>query len=134
MSVPLPMDNRSRTSILVVDDHEPNVELIAAYLEDLNLPVRTASDGIEALRAIEADPPGVVLLDIMMPRMSGFQVCRKIKADPRTRNIRVIMLTALNEVSDVEKATESGADDYLTKPVTKADLLARLKPHLPPEC
>ncbi|MFG0305434.1 MAG: response regulator [Phycisphaerales bacterium JB040] len=113
--------------VLVVDDNAHNVELLMAYLEDLGGPVRAASDGMEAISSIEQSPPDLVLLDIMMPRMSGFQVCEKIKANPATRDIPVIMVTALNEAGDVERALDAGADDFLTKPVNKLELLTRVK-------
>lgn len=114
-------------SILLVDDNEQNLELLEAYLEDLGVPVRTARDGLEAMAAIERDPPDLVLLDIMMPRMSGFQVCERIKGRPHTRDIPVIMVTALSQVGDVERAVEAGADDFLTKPVNKLELVTRVR-------
>jgi two-component system cell cycle response regulator len=114
-------------SVLVVDDNEPNRELIQAYLEDLGCEVRASPDGSDALREIEARQPDLILLDVMMPRMSGFQACSRIKANPQTRDIPVIMVTALNEVGDVERAVESGADDFLTKPVNKLELLTRVR-------
>lgn len=116
-----------QASILIVDDNPQNLELLQAYLEDLGLPVRTARDGIEALQEIAQQQPDIVLLDIMMPRMSGFQACAKIKAAPETRDIPVIMVTALNEVGDVERAVESGADDFLTKPVNRLELITRVR-------
>jgi two-component system cell cycle response regulator len=115
------------SSILVVDDNEQNLELIQAYLEDLGCRLRTARDGLEAIKAVEAEQPDLVLLDVMMPRMSGFQACSRIKANPQTRDIPVVMITALNEVGDVERAVESGADDFLTKPVNKLELLTRVR-------
>lgn len=114
-------------SVMVVDDNEPNRELIQAYLEDLGCEVRAAADGAEALREVEARQPDLILLDVMMPRMSGFQACSRIKSSPQTRDIPVIMVTALNEVGDVERAVESGADDFLTKPVNKLELLTRVR-------
>ena len=114
-------------SILVVDDNEQNLELIQAYLEELGCPVRTAMDGQEALAAVDEALPDVILLDVMMPRMSGFQACSRLKGTPRTRDIPVIMVTALNEVGDVERAVECGADDFLTKPVNKLELLTRVR-------
>jgi two-component system alkaline phosphatase synthesis response regulator PhoP len=114
-------------SILVVDDNEQNLELLQAYLEELGCPIRTAIDGAEALESIAKEPPDIVLLDVMMPRISGFQACAKIKANPKTRDIPVIMVTALNEVGDVERAVDSGADDFLTKPVNKLELLTRVR-------
>jgi len=115
------------TSILVVDDNPQNLELLQAYLEELGCPVRTAHDGQECLREVESSQPDLILLDVMMPKMSGFQACEKLKASPATRDIPIIMVTALNEVSDVEKAVESGANDFLTKPVNKVELLTRAK-------
>lgn len=113
--------------ILVVDDNEHNLELIQAYLDDLGGPIRIARDGSEALASVAAEPPDIILLDIMMPRMSGYQVCERIKQDPGTRDIPVIMVTALNEVGDVERAVDAGADDFLTKPVNKLELLTRVR-------
>lgn len=117
----------ANSSILIVDDNLQNLELLQAYLEELGLPVRTARDGLEALQAIEIQHPDIILLDVMMPRMSGFQACAKIKANPVTRDIPVVMVTALNEVGDVERAVESGADEFLTKPVNRLELLTRVK-------
>ncbi len=114
-------------AILVVDDNEQNLELLSAYMEELGGTVRTAADGVVALRAVEAARPDLMLVDIMMPRMSGYQLCKKIKSSPATKHIPVVMVTALSEVSDVEHATECGADGFLSKPVNKADLLARVR-------
>lgn len=113
--------------ILVVDDNEHNLELIQAYLDELGGPIRVARDGTEALESVRTDPPDIVLLDIMMPRVSGYQVCERIKRDPATRDIPVVMVTALNEVGDVERAVDAGADDFLTKPVNKLELLTRVR-------
>ena len=90
----------------------------------------TASDGVEALKIIEdfeKASPDLVLLDVMMPRMSGFEVCRKLKEDPATRSIPVMMVTALNELGDIERGVESGTDDFLSKPVNKLELVTRVK-------
>lgn len=113
--------------ILLIDDNEQNLELLLAYLEDLGATLDTAADGMEAINAIDRRPPDLILLDVMMPRMSGFQVCAKIKGDPATRDIPVVMVTALNEVADIERAVECGADDFLTKPVHKLELVTRVK-------
>lgn len=120
-------EEMAASSVLIVDDNEQNLELIQAYLEDLGCRIRTARDGLEALKEVEAEQPDIVLLDVMMPRMSGFQSCSRIKANPQTRDIPVVMITALNEVGDVERAVESGADDFLTKPVNKLELLTRVR-------
>ena len=114
-------------SILVVDANEQNLELLHAYLEDVGCRVRTAPDGVDALRLIDEDPPDLVILDVMMPRMSGFQLCTRVKSDPATRDIPVVMVTALSEIGDVERAVECGADDFLTKPVYKLELVTRAK-------
>jgi len=114
-------------TVLLVDDNQQNIELMQAYLDDLPCRTATAMDGVEAMQAIERDHPDLVLLDVMMPRMSGFEVCQKIKANPATRDIAVIMVTALNEVPDYERAVESGTDDFLSKPVNKLELVTRVK-------
>ncbi|MBL8746846.1 MAG: response regulator [Phycisphaerae bacterium] len=114
-------------SILVVDDHVQNLELLQAYLEDVGCRVRTAGDGVEAMAELELEPPDLLILDVMMPRMSGFQVCRQLKSNPKTRDIPVVMVTALSDVGDVERAVECGADDFLTKPVHKLELVTRAK-------
>jgi CheY-like chemotaxis protein len=113
--------------VLVVDDNEQNLELLQAYLESLGCRILTARNGVEALAVTARDGPDLVLLDVMMPRMSGFEVCRKLKADPKTRDIPVIMVTALNELGDIERGVESGTDDFLAKPVNKLELLTRVK-------
>lgn len=113
--------------ILVVDDNPQNRELLEAYMEGLpNVTTVGASNGIEALEIVERDPPDLILLDIMMPRMSGFEVCRRLKSDARTRDIPVVMVTALNEYADVERGIESGCDEFLSKPVNRLELLKRV--------
>ncbi len=114
-------------SVLLVDDHEQNLELLQAYLEELGCSIAMARDGMQAVEAIEKNPPDLVLLDVMMPKLSGYQVCEKIKSDPDTRDIPVIMVTALGEISDVERAVDVGADDFLTKPVHQLELVTRVK-------
>ncbi len=113
--------------VLVVDDNPQNVELLLAYLEDLGCTLCSASDGFEALRLVEENPPDLILLDIMMPAMSGYQFCERLKQHEKYRDIPIIMVTALGEVGDVERAVEAGADDFLTKPVQKAELLTRTR-------
>lgn len=124
---PVASDDLSESAILVVDDNEQNLELLLAYLEDLGCQTRGARDGLEAISAIENHQPDLILLDVMMPRMSGFQACERIKHDERTRDIPIIMVTALNEIGDVERAIDAGADDFLTKPVNKLELLTRVR-------
>ncbi|MEN6386877.1 MAG: response regulator [Phycisphaerales bacterium] len=123
------MDNEDlkTANILVVDDNEQNLELIQAYLEDIECKTIPAKDGLAALDIIKDSKPDLVLLDVMMPRMSGFEVCRRIKNNPATADLPVIMVTALNELGDIERAIESGTDDFLSKPVNKLELLTRVK-------
>tara|TARA_R110000744_G_scaffold138736_2_gene249632 strand:+ start:477 stop:1016 length:540 start_codon:yes stop_codon:yes gene_type:complete len=113
--------------VLIVDDNEQNLELLHAYLDDLGGPVRVVNDGIKAIDSVKNDPPDIILLDIMMPRMSGYQVCQQLKKSPETKDIPIIMVTALSEVGDVERAIDVGADDFLTKPVNKLELLTRVR-------
>ncbi|MCE5279934.1 MAG: response regulator [Planctomycetaceae bacterium] len=115
------------SKVLVVDDNEQNLELLSAYLETLKCTVITALDGITALAKVAQDPPNLILLDVMMPRMSGFEVCRKLKADPRSRDIPILMVTALNEMGDIERGVECGTDDFVSKPVNRLELITRVK-------
>ncbi|MEN8127072.1 MAG: response regulator [Planctomycetota bacterium] len=113
--------------VLVVDDNLQNLELILAYLEDIDCETVSAEGGQEAIDLIKNDPPDLVLLDVMMPKISGFEVCKQIKNDPETAEIPVIMVTALSEMGDIERAINSGTDDFLSKPVNKWELLTRVK-------
>lgn len=125
-----PGDTRPAT-ILIVDDNAQNLELLEAYLEELpSARVLTATSGQDALAKVASDKPDLMLLDIMMPKMSGFEVCKKIKADSATKDIPVILVTALHEMGDQERGVEMGADDFLTKPVNRVDLIARIQAQL----
>jgi len=116
-----------QSRVLVVDDNAQNLELLVAYLDTLGCKVVTAGDGVEALNQVRQSPFDLILLDIMMPRMSGFEVCSKLKSDPRTRDVPIIMVTALSEMDDIGKAVQCGADDFLSKPINKLELLTRVK-------
>lgn len=120
-------DDITGSKVLIVDDNIQNVELLRAYLEELPIETDIATDGIEAMNKVKENQPDLILLDIMMPKLSGFEVCKKLKSDPTTRDIPIIMITALNEISDIERAVECGTDDFLTKPVNKLELLTRVK-------
>ena len=127
---PAPPNNESflpQSTVLIVDDNPQNVELLTAFLESLPVRLVSAVDGVDALRKVEEHNPDLILLDIMMPQMSGFQVCRKLKGDPKTRDIQILMVTALNELGDIEQANECGTDDFVSKPVNKIELLTRVK-------
>lgn len=115
-------------TVMIVDDNAQNLELLAAYMEELpNVRVIPAANGAEAMSKVAAHHPDLILLDIMMPKMSGFEVCRMLKSDPETRDIQIIMVTALNEVGDHERAVDCGTDEFLTKPVNRVELLTRVK-------
>jgi|RhiMetdeSRZDD1v2_1073273.scaffolds.fasta_scaffold46352_6 adenylate cyclase len=113
--------------LLVVDDVPINVKLLADLLAVKGYDVVTASSGAEALEKIEKTQPGLVLLDVMMPGMSGYDVCRKIRQNPATAMLPVIMVTALDPTQERVKGIEAGADDFLTKPINQPELLARVK-------
>jgi DNA-binding response OmpR family regulator len=113
--------------IVIADDNSQNVELLEAYLSDFDCEIRTASDGEETLDVVEEFGPDLLLLDVMMPRLSGFEVCRKIRANPATKDLLVLMVTALNEAADFERGVQAGTDDFLTKPVNKIELLCRIR-------
>ena len=112
--------------VLVVDDQDANRRLLEAVLSPRGYRVVTADSGEAALRLLDADPPDVVLLDILMPGIDGYEVCRRIREDPRTAVLPVVMITASGEQEKV-RATESGADDFITKPFDQAELLARIR-------
>jgi two-component system cell cycle response regulator len=113
--------------VLVVDDVLPNVKLLEAKLTREYFDVITASDGPEALEKAESQAPDIVLLDVMMPEMDGFEACQRLKANPKTMHIPVVMVTALSDTADRVRGLESGADDFLTKPVNDIALFARVR-------
>lgn len=113
--------------ILVVDDQAANVRLLEARLQAEYFDVCTASDGFEAIEVARNQQPDLILLDVMMPRMDGYETCGKLKADPSTRHIPVVMVTALDQREDRIRGLESGADDFLTKPIDDVALFARVR-------
>jgi len=113
--------------VLVVDDIAANVRLLEAKLAAEYFEVMTASSGKEALALIEKQTPDIVLLDVMMPELDGFEVCKRIRANPRTRFLPVVMVTALSDQADRVRGLEAGADDFLTKPVNDLALFARVR-------
>lgn len=120
-------DEERGPRILIVDDHEDNVEVLRARLEALGYCVTSASDGYEALAEVTREPPDLILLDVMMPRMDGNEVARRIKADASLPFIPIIMQTALESVESKVEGLDAGADDYLTKPINFTELEARVK-------
>lgn len=117
----------AKSKILIADDNATNVELLEVYLSDIDCETATAVDGRDTLQKVATFQPDLVLLDIMMPKLSGFEVCKKIKSDPATKDIMVLMVTALNEPGDIERAVLAGCDDFLSKPINKLELLKRVE-------
>ena len=113
--------------VLIADDTPQGAGLLEAYLSDTDYELRTAGDGEQTLRQVAEWHPNLILLDIMMPKISGFEVCKRLRADPATRDIAIIMLSALDQPSDIERAVEAGTDDFLSKPINKAELLLRVR-------
>jgi two-component system, OmpR family, alkaline phosphatase synthesis response regulator PhoP len=113
--------------ILIADDNQANAELLEAYLDRLDCQLEFAVDGRDTLAKVESFQPDLILLDVMMPKLSGFEVCKKIKENPETRHIMVLMVTALNELGDIERAVEARTDDFLSKPVNKVELVKRVE-------
>ena len=118
-------DTKSR--ILIADDNPTNVELLEVYLSDLDCEIAIAVDGRDTLDKVASFQPHLILLDVMMPKLSGFEVCQKVKSDPQTRRIMILMVTALNELGDIERAVNAGTDDFLSKPVNKIELVKRVE-------
>jgi CheY-like chemotaxis protein len=120
-------DEERTPVILIVDDNRENLELLEAYLEDMDCEAVAAYDGPEALRKVAENKPDLILLDIMMPKMSGFEVCRRLKADAETADVPIIMVTALTEFGDIERGIDCGRDDFISKPVNKLELMTRVR-------
>lgn len=119
--------NASTKKIMVVDDSELNLMMMESFIDPMGHTVMTAKNGREALEKINAELPDLVLLDVMMPEMDGFEVCRRLKSNDRTRHIPVIIITALDKVEDNVIGIEAGADDFLTRPFEQKILFARMK-------
>ncbi len=113
--------------ILIADDNQANSELLEAYLAGVECELEFAIDGQDTLDKVASFQPDLILLDVMMPKLSGFEVCQQLKSNPRTKTIMILMVTALNELGDIERAVAAGTDDFLCKPVNKLALLKRVE-------
>ncbi len=123
-------ENFEAQSIVIVDDSPDNLRLLVGILSERGYKVRPAPSGVRALATVRKDPPALILLDIMMPDMDGYEVCKQLKADKQTQDIPVIFLSALNEVFNKLKAFRAGGVDYITKPFQVEEVLARVNTHL----
>jgi len=123
------MEHQNR-SILVVDDNPDNLRLLLGILSNKGYRVRLTSSGDHAITSIRKEPPDLILLDIIMPGLDGFEVCRRLKLDETTAGIPVIFISALDEISDKSEAFSVGGVDYITKPFNSVEVLARIETHL----
>ncbi len=123
------MNELSNCTVLVVDDTEANIDILAEAL-DSEYEVSVAMDGESALEIVNSDPPDLILLDIMMPGIDGYEVCRRLKSEPKTSGIPIIFITAMSEIENKTKGLELGAVDYITKPFEAMEVKARIKTHL----
>ncbi|MCY2985741.1 MAG: response regulator [Planctomycetota bacterium] len=112
--------------ILIADDNAQNRELLEALLAKIDCDTEMAVDGQDTLNKVESFHPDLILLDVMMPKLNGFEVCRKLKADPVHARIMILMVTALSELGDIERAVAAGTDDFLSKPVNSHELQKRV--------
>ena len=113
--------------ILIVEDVMAVRRILNIMLTRAGYKVQEAENGLDALNHIKKSKPGLIMLDVMMPKLSGFEVCKTIRENPRTRGIMILMVTALNELGDIERAVDAGADDFLSKPVNKFELIKRVQ-------
>lgn len=120
-------DDLRNPTVLVVDDDERDLQLFKAYLESLPVHVECVNDGAQAVERARRENPNVIVLDMVMPGTTGFQVCRQLKSDARTRHIQILAVTALSGIADVEEAAACGVDDFLSKPVNRQELVTRVQ-------
>lgn len=113
--------------ILIADDNQANRELVEALLTPIDCVTEIAVDGKDTMVKAASFHPDLILLDVMMPKLSGFEVCEKIKQDPQLKGIMILMVTALNELGDIERAVAAGTNDFLSKPINRVELLKRVE-------
>ena len=127
MQPPTPSATAQPPRILIADDNPQGVELLEAYLCDSGYDLAVATDGEETLSRVADWHPDLILLDVMMPKISGFEVCKRLRRNPATSDIAILMVTALDQTSDVERAVDAGTDEFLSKPINKTELLLRVR-------
>jgi DNA-binding response OmpR family regulator len=119
--------SNAETKILVAEDNPQGAELIEDFLDGTGWTVRRVADGEETLQVVHEWKPDALLLDVMMPKLSGFEVCKRLRQDSATRALPVLMITALDQPSDIDRAVDAGTSDFLTKPINATDLVARVR-------
>lgn len=122
--------NNERSTILIVDDTPANISVLLAFLENKEFDILIAEDGVNALETIKYSSPDLILLDIMMPKMDGFETCKHLKSNPETEKIPILFMTALSETQDKVRGLELGAVDFITKPFQNEEVLARIRTHI----
>jgi len=120
----------SKGQLLIVDDNPQNIQVLGTMLRNENYRISVAMNGVQALERVKAAKPELILLDVQMPEMDGIECCKRLKADPETKDIPVIFLTALSQTEDMKRGYEVGAADYATKPFNGPELLRRVETHL----
>jgi PleD family two-component response regulator len=118
------------SKVMIVDDNPGNLSVLFEYLDNLNVEVMVIQEGHEAINVAEIRKPNIILLDIIMPEMDGFEVCKKLKENKKTADIPVIFMSALNDMDNIVKGFECGAIDYITKPIQKEEVIVRMSTHL----
>jgi two-component system alkaline phosphatase synthesis response regulator PhoP len=113
--------------ILIADDSQLNAELLEAHLEGTGFDTKIVSNGEDTLKAAREWQPDAILLDVMMPKLSGFEVCRRLRSDSATNEVGILMITALDQQTDIEQGVDAGTDDFITKPINKTELLLRVR-------
>ncbi|MSU79542.1 MAG: response regulator [Gemmataceae bacterium] len=117
----------SAAKILIAEDNPEGAELIEAYLSTTDYVIQIAHDGDDTLKKVQSFRPDLILLDVMMPKISGFEVCKRLRANGETKGVIILMITALDQHHDIDRAVEVGTNDFLTKPINKTELLLRIK-------
>ena len=125
--MPLPTEQSQPSKVLIADDNQRNRELLEAYLADEDYEIIMAHDGQHTLDVVAESLPDIILLDIMMPKLSGYEVCVHLKKEESLRDIPILIVTALDEEGDIQKAVEAGCDDFLSKPVNSLELKTRVR-------
>ena len=124
------MNHRKKDIILIVDDHPVNLKILLSFLQEQDFELRVLQSGVQALALLQEITPDIILLDVMMPELDGFETCRRIKVDERFVDIPVIFMTALDTVEDKVTGFKAGGVDYITKPFQQTEVLIRINTHI----